>query len=519
MKRIICLLLMLLLLLTACGPKEPASADPGDDGRGGEESLVPEETLSTGEDFSPGEDPSTEEDAAPEGTMEYVVEISDLYETILNSAVYMATEGGTATGEYLSAGSGYYCDADHDGFMDWIINLDSGYLILEGGRFGISGHIYGYESYKAYFTYSDAVGLVITMGEFMGPMSMWNYRVYDGTELVSYASMSEEMDYATGESTGEWYVNGVNVTETEYNVAIQALGELKYLSGTSFVFENEIDLDPGALESAAKLLGQLPYATEVTAADLDEDGREEYIVYLMTNNRYAPKGTDLNYGLFVSDGPYWADCCVVLSADGDHIHSRICSTAEVNAKLPGEDGSTGALPNGTYLVAVYEDRIYDGADGTYATVDLLEYLTFTDAYVQGLKVGDTIRLSDLDPSLENIRIESMEISDEGNRINFNDYEYELDRNQYGFLNVAGFDGDTWFMFFRGDAYMYYSVGEVSLPFTPDTVIIDNLTNPYEPKQLASLQAMFSMPGVGESERMDITVENGKVIEAQLRYHP
>lgn len=419
MKKILCVFLALLLLLTACGQNDAAAASPA-----GDKSAAPTADINGGSDQEESSEPDREESSTPnweesydlgvsllsegnyeaaiaalsdaitlapdqalsyvrrgraylysdgaqaalqdfeaaaalDGSMEeawlgaaaarlrlgdggmanetllaasgQVSGLSGIYDIVLNSAVFMGTRGGTAVGEYLGSGSGYYCDADLDGDMDWIVNLDNGYMILEGGDLDVGGYLYGSESYKSYFRYSDAVGLVIQMGEFTGGMELVLYRIYNGDEIVAYARMVREMDFLTGEygfvSTS---VYDAPVTQAEYDSAVNALGELPDLPLTPFAFEQDLNIDPGCIEYVADILGRLPYAAETSAHDLDGDGEPEYLVHLL-----ARIGSNITFGDFATATPFLIDSFVILSASGDAIHSRICTTIEAAELLNG----------------------------------------------------------------------------------------------------------------------------------------------------------------------------------------
>lgn len=509
-KSLICLSAVLLVLLCACQQTQPDNVifPPSDQ---------PSPVFTVQVSAMPDQPGPVEQQAVSLTTAQE----DELYDMVLNSIVYMFTNGGRDVGPYGASGSGYRFDVDGDGTQDWVVgNSDLYWLICSGGREGFSCYAFPNGNASVTVYGSDKSQLVVQRGNGTASALWDSISVFREGELKEALSttthfLNEETYtfYDVGTEPVDYMVGGKLTDKSEYDNATTALGKLTRLGLTPFQFVRSTTLGPSQLQSAAALLEALPFCSEMLTADVNGDGVEDCGLFLAAHDSLGPEGVTVTYetGSGIQNG--WSGCCLVLLSSDYCVGAKVLGSEEARKLFQSaavsdavENSAPPALADGEYDVDLYFDGLQDTEEGVYGYVDVKKEITFSDQYVSALSVGGVLDLSQY--GYDSLSIRTMERQDYAGvqeMISFGDGEMRLFRD-YG--------SSTWRLAWSHDAWVTYTSEQVSLLFAEDAVIVDDIN--MESARLGSVREFFIGPYVIDSAAIHVTVQNGRVTEA-IRY--
>lgn len=526
-KSLICLSAVLLVLLCACQQTQPDNVIfPSPD----QPSPVPTVQVSAMPD-QPSPSPTAQDSAAPEqsGPAERqaaaltTAQEDELYDMVLNSIVYMFTNGGQDVGPHGASGAGYRFDVDGDGTQDWVVgNSDLYWLICAGGREGFYGYAFPNGNASVTVYGSDKDELVIQQGNGTASALWKTTSVFRGTTLEEALSttthfLNEETYtfYDAGTEPVDYMVDGKPASKSEYDSAATALGKLTRLGLTSFQFVRSTTLGPSQLQSAAALLEVLPFCSEMLTADVNGDGVEDCGLFLTKSGDQGAEDISITYGAGEKAWHGWKDCCLILLSSDYCVGAKILSRAEA-LKLfhsaAANETDTPGLADGEYTVEIYGDSFQEVADGLRAYANVIQPITFSEQYVRSLKLGDVIDLSPYGYSNITIQTMSFDSSQGPEVLSFGENEFRL---------VKYDSSSEWVVLYSaGYAEVTYTTEKVPLLFASDVEILSERDGIGNLKRLDNIQSLFeSLYQPIDIVTVTITIQGGKVTKLFERFSP
>lgn len=192
--------------------------------------------------------------------------------------------------------------------------------------------------------------------------------------------------------------------------------------------------------------------------------------------------------------------------------SSIASNSESNAT-----NSSESTADGFYECAIYGDSIVEVDGVTSITIDIKSFVTFDDAYVSSIVVGDTIDLEQYGyVSIIVTSTDIVEVASGYDYIPVDNGEYVLTYNP---------DSGVWDLVGSSDTRVSYISESVTLELSSDCLIRDGFTpivlgsGNYEPIILPDIQTFFDSIGQDHYDWCDVTVSNGEITEINFNFHP
>jgi hypothetical protein len=201
------------------------------------------------------------------------------------------------------------------------------------------------------------------------------------------------------------------------------------------------------------------------------------------------------------------------------------STAEVTVSISSEidpanntlTTETTSYADGFYECAIYGDSIVEVDGVTSITIDIKSFVTFDDAYVSSIVVGDTIDLEQYGyVSIIVTSTDIVEVASGYDYIPVDNGEYVLTYNP---------DSGVWDLVGSSDTRVSYISESVTLELSSDCLIRDGFTpivlgsGNYEPIILPDIQTFFDSIGQDHYDWCDVTVSNGEITEIKFNFHP
>jgi len=478
-------------------------------------------SLNTGES-------SVEREATEETDKGKELDLSEIYSLVADAIIYMFTDGGNAEGYYMTGntkkGVGYQYDINNDGIKDWIVSAEN-WLICSKGTSDFSCYLFPQPNAATHIYGSSNNQLVVTQGNGLANYSWLNHMVYDGEGLQVLA---EEMtEFLSAESVVTQYkVKGECTDEITYQTTIDKLGKLTELELVPFEFEKRMSIESKDIEFVISKMKHLPIVSQIKEADIDADGKMDYVLYLFSEWSEGPQGINITYGDGSDINNQWCDCCIILTSAEENIETQICTVEEAEnvlwrAGVNEVMRANATLPDGEYEAVIYEEALFGSEEETCAYAEIQDFIVFENDYVMQLKRGDIIQLQEY--GMTDIIVEKMESMTDKFSIEIAE-GYRLVRNKKGFINIQELDDSVWLLVGYSDYIYRYTKRKAVLFFADGAVIVDNLSyncSGYgEPEmKVDNIHKLFASPNVSSSERVNIKIKDGKVVELILYYHP
>ncbi len=428
-------------------------------------------------------------------------QLSEIYDILSDSVVYMFTDGGQSGHLYQDNPSdkpgGYRYDTNNDGYLDWIVcSLNNEWLICTGGSSNITTFTFDNDnSYVHFYDASKEDRLVVHQGLGVAGYTWEHYMVFDNNKLIELMYQNTYYNWETQQyETPEYKVDNKKANEKTYQEKLKSLGTLKTLEYTEFQFQKTTNIAMDSMEFVFNVLKNHAYVSQTKITDINGDKKKDYILYL---------AKDTN------------KCCIVLESSSNSIKVKICSNEQAeeliqNATIAEALETMKLLEDGDYQVTLYENKFYEKGNDLYAYVDVLSYIDFSAKYVSSLKIGDTLKMP---PQHEygDIVIKYMERDTYFNDIIRLNDECYLSENEDG----------TWLLRGHNDLPYTYISDQALILFSKDAVITNDLSSmngeyfssTHNPRDL------FNSSSTYNSADVYIKISNKKVVDVLLPYRP
>ncbi len=403
----------------------------------------------------------------------------------------------------------YRLDSNADRMQEWILKKKSGqelWCIMDGSGNAVQVDVFASSSVtkpiRVYQCLRDLEMIIFGQNEHLYD-AYWTYERGVGTPFLSQIG------------TDLWISgNGTHSREE----AKELLEEHGLMDIDNRIEENPFDftlsLAPSEIE---RITDQLTWNSNVknrVITDLNHDGKKDGILYY--NNHFPIRQ--------YIDGVLQNDLCMVTPADScaavllsgyNDIQVLIMEESEAQSMIDEavqskimtsltQEAISKGMKNGSFNVTFYRNKIQPISTGGWtATVERTGYVTFTDAQMKNLTVGQT---------LNGIKVKSI-------RRDISQTPHTILINQ-GEMFLVKHDDGLWYQTGDGDILIQKSLGEITLMLSPALTC-------YNQDEMQADLPLVAVPDVNwfftkyqkNSLKMSVTMKDGVATELIHWYSP